>query len=289
MDIRKRLLPAGWYPDTEGEIRKMIEEWGGLPRRKVRSAVSGVAPHAGWFFSGELAWQTISAIDADSETIAVIGGHLGFRDRVKAPAESGFRTPLGLIERDDELLAYLAEEIDIGADRDIDNTVEIQIPLVRYAFPAAKVLWLRCPPNEQAILAGKRLAAAAKELGRRIAVVGSTDLTHYGESYGFEPAGHGTRGLSWMRDINDRRFIDALLNMDAREIIQRGAGEHSACSAGAAAAAVSFASASFAAAAIGADVTGSKGDLLAYATSYDKHPGDSFVGYASVVYRPPAS
>ena len=288
METRGRGLPAGWYPDDEREIVRMIDEWGGIPPEEERRGYSGVAPHAGWFFSGALAWKTIRSLAADAEAVAVIGGHLGVRDGIVAAQERAFMTPFGIVEADTELLDRLTAMIGIGPDRAADNTVEIQIPLVRYAFANARLLWLRCPPNGLACELGSKLSAAAAALGRRAVVVGSTDLTHYGASYGFQPAGTGREGLRWMRETNDRRFLDALLALDEREIIGRGVREHSACSAGGAAAACSFAKAEAVRAAgseVGArEKAAPKGILLGYGTSHDLKPADDFVGYGSVLF-----
>ena len=105
-------------------------------------------------------------------------------------------------------------------------------------------------------------------------MAGSTDLTHYGPSYGFAPAGTGTRALRWVREVNDHRFIESLLAMEFKTALERALTERSACSAGGALAALSFAREN--------GVT--KGELVRYSTSFDVHPGDSFVGYAGILY-----
>jgi hypothetical protein len=116
---------------------------------------------------------------------------------------------------------------------------------------------------------------AARAAGIRVAVVGSTDLTHYGPNYGFAPRGSDARAVDWVKNVNDRRFIEALLAMDEAGALARANGERSACSAGGAVAAMAFARESGA----------SRGELIDYRTSRDVFPGESFVGYAAVVYR----
>jgi AmmeMemoRadiSam system protein B len=120
------------------------------------------------------------------------------------------------------------------------------------------------------------VASAADALRRRVGVVGSTDLTHYGPNYGFVPKGAGAEAERWVRDVNDRRFIDALVSMDERAARDHAVREHSACSAGGAIAAMAFAR----------EQGATRGDLVAYRTSREVHLSDSFVGYAAVLYRP---
>jgi AmmeMemoRadiSam system protein B len=105
-------------------------------------------------------------------------------------------------------------------------------------------------------------------------VIGSTDLTHYGNNYGFVVKGTGPAAVDWVRNENDRRVIDAMLAMDPDRIISEALENQNACCGGAAAAAIT------AAKHLGAQ----KAQSIAYATSYDKSPGDSFVGYVGIVF-----
>ena len=109
---------------------------------------------------------------------------------------------------------------------------------------------------------------------RRVGFVGSTDLTHYGSDYGFTPRGTGPEAFEWVRSVNDKSFINAALLYDWEEMIHVGVNNHAACSSGAAAAAAVFAAAQGAVHA----------ELLTYATSRDIMPGESMVGYASILY-----
>ena len=105
-------------------------------------------------------------------------------------------------------------------------------------------------------------------------MIGSTDLTHYGEAYGFAPRGGGEDAVAWVKEENDRRVIDAFLRMEGERALDLGRSERSACSAGGAAAAIAFAAAS--------DVR--KGALVRYTTSWDVAPATSFVGYAGILF-----
>jgi AmmeMemoRadiSam system protein B len=298
MSMRRRRLPPGWYPEDRRGIEKMLETWklekidkSGLGSQEPgdmsndsHQAVSAIAPHAGWVFSGRLAALSIAAIGA-VETIVVIGGHVGAHSPILYAQEDSFETPLGPISADREL--FMAVESALGdesavsgvpiilhADDLSDNTVEVQLPLVKAFLPDARIIWLRAPNGRNAIALGRALAAAAKRKDRKVACLGSTDLTHYGSAYGFSPAGKGKAAETWVRTVNDKAFIDALLNMDADTALRQGEENRAACSSGAAVAALTFAFASGARSA----------KLLDYSTSLDSRKDESFVGYASLAY-----
>jgi hypothetical protein len=80
--------------------------------------------------------------------------------------------------------------------------------------------------------------------------------------------------VEWVRRENDRRVIEAMLAMDPNQVMAEGIRNQNACCSGAAAAAVECAR----------RMGASWSKEVAYATSYDKSPGDSFVGYVGVVY-----
>lgn len=274
MSIRKRILPPGWYPGSEQEVKRTIHEWEQKEAPAFTTGIAGVVPHAGWMFSGELACKVFRHLASDVETVVIIGGHLPPNGGIYAAKEDGYETPLGDLSTDKEVLSGLEEKISLKNDTFSDNTVEVQLPFVKYYFPKATGLGLRVEPTEQAVSLGKAVADVAQELGKKIAVVGSTDLTHYGLSYGFAPHGSGEEAVRWVKEVNDKNVIDALLAFDYTKAVKRGVEDKAACSVGAAVAAASFAS----------SLKEASSTLLDYYTSRRIHKAESFVGYAGIVY-----
>ena len=207
--------------------------------------------------------------------MVLYGGHLG-SDLPYVVTEATWETPLGEIEIDRGLTEALTKKVQAKKESASsgDNTVEIQLAMVKYFFPKAKLVAVRAPHSSKAIELGKEVAEIVLARGTSITAIGSTDLTHYGPNYGFTPKGVGPSSVEWVKKENDRKFVERALSMDAEGLLKH-AGEHdSACSAGAVAAAVTTCKA------LGAE----KGLLLDYYTSYDIMPDVSFVGYAGIVY-----
>ena len=106
MKVRSRQLPPGWYPRggaaVRAEIESMLASKGPLPR----IALAGIAPHAGWSFSGAVAARVVASLDPAVDTLAVVGGHLGASAGILAAREEGYETPLGACSADLQLLDY---------------------------------------------------------------------------------------------------------------------------------------------------------------------------------------
>jgi MEMO1 family protein len=274
MSLRPRFLPEGWYPDSAADIRGELAAFeAAKPSLKEAAwACAAIAPHAGWYFSGRSAWLCWrSASDAD--VAVVIGGHqprgAGF---LRAPADELY-TPLGSIPIDGELDRYIGERLGARADRAADNTVEIQLPMLKARFPKAEAAWFRAPNDESAASLGAALADYAVESGKRLFVLGSTDLTHYGPNYAWSPGGTGKAGRAWA-SAADQAIVDAYARMDAGAALGLAEEKAASCSVGAAIAAFSYAKA----------LGRTAGKVLDVSSSADRQAGESFVGYAALAY-----
>lgn len=276
--IRKRVLPTGWYPTTERETRQLLDQWREEYFEKEgeldRKAVSAVVPHAGWSFSGKIAFHTIMHLKEEVDTVVVVGGHMHKGEGVVVAEEEGYETPFGTLEADGDLHSALSGAMKVKEDRFPDNTVEVNLPFIPYLFPRSNALWVRVGSGEEAKELGRVCAAVAEKVGKKVVLIGSTDLTHYGPSYGFTPVGTGKSAYEWVKNENDAAIVDAMRLMDSDAVLQHGNVDKAACSAGAAAAAIEFARA----------YRVESGVLQRYGSSYELYPGDSFVGYAGLYY-----
>ncbi|MFP3089029.1 AmmeMemoRadiSam system protein B [Treponema sp. TIM-1] len=277
MILRKRQLSPGWYPQNPQEIRQFLEDYEAAGEG---SALAVMAPHAGWFYSGAIAARAISTLDRDADTVVIIGGHLPAGAPPLFAEEDGVISPWGTIEIDWEFREILKKALGGSGDAYQDNTVEIQLPMAAYFLPRARLLWLRLPAEKASFEAGKQIAQTGLALKRKIVLVASTDLTHYGYNYGFIPQGVGEKALEWVKKVNDARFLAAVEAGDPGLVLERAEREKAACSSGAVLGALGFAEAR----GLG------RGKLLAYGTSADIQDKDgssfpdSFVGYAAMAW-----
>ncbi|MCG3128844.1 MAG: hypothetical protein CHACPFDD_03740 [Phycisphaerae bacterium] len=242
MALTRHPAVAGrFYPDTADECARMIGSWTASP---TAPCLAAVAPHAGWYYSGATAILSLSGVASyNPETVVVFGAvHVPDMNRASVYHAGTWHTPLGPLAVDAELAAALLRESpDATADPAAharEHSVEVELPILQHALPSFHILPVMVRPGEWAPRVGAAAARAALSLRRRVAFVASTDLTHYGPSFGFEPAGHGVAGVRWARDVNDRRFLDTLGKLDPQAVLADAALHRSACGAGAVAATI---------------------------------------------------
>jgi hypothetical protein len=283
MNLRKSVFSGSWYPSDQQACEDQIQQFLDTGKNQsvaVADPIGGIVPHAGWFFSGSIACNVIHRLSeaASPDVVVVFGMHLHSGSPRYIMPEGEWETPFGSIAVDTALAGELtrryAFQLETTTRFQQDNTIELQMPFIRYFFKEARVVAMGVPPAAETLALANSVVETARELDLNMVVIGSTDLTHYGPNYGFTSKGVGSKAVDWVRDENDRRVIDAMTRMDPEAVIREGLSNDNACCCGAAAAAI----------AVGKAMGAQKADELAYATSYDKSPGDSFVGYVGMLF-----
>ncbi|MDP2644354.1 MAG: AmmeMemoRadiSam system protein B [Desulfobacterales bacterium] len=283
MRVRKASFSGSWYPGDakacEKQIKAFLKEGGGK-RPPGEKRVGGIVPHAGWYFSGATACNVIHCLSEGPppDVIIIFGMHLQAASDCYMMADGAWETPFGDIpiasELARELSARFRFQIETGDHFIPDNTIELQLPFIKYFFNAAEIIPIGVPPVRESLKIGRAIAELSARLNLRVNVLGSTDLTHYGANYGFEPRGRGREALDWVKNTNDPKVIDAMLAMDPEGVLREGLSNQNACCAGAAATAI----------AAGKHLGANAAHFFSYTTSYDKSPSESFVGYVGVVF-----
>ena len=285
MQIRNYSLPAGWFPRDSASVSSFLSDFKKLNRGSddltagERSCRAAISPHAGWYYSGRIAARAAASLCSEAQTIVVIGGHLPAGSPPLFAMEDAVKTPFGSMVIDDKLRSVLFKELNGKDDRYRDNTVEVLLPMAHYFFPEAELIWLRLASDEKSFEAGKIISQAAETINRRVDILASTDLTHYGPNYGFTPKGKGAAALKWIQEVNDAAFIKAVESGDCAQALRCAEEDCSSCSAGAVLGAMGFAAAQ----------NLGNARLLQYATSADADEcaaiPDSFVGYAAFAWN----
>ena len=286
-NVRRPVVAGQFYEGSPAALARAVSACVGAfaPPEDLGRIVGGIVPHAGWVFSGPTAAKVFSVLSAQMQPeVYVLLGAVHHRG-AEAPAvydRGGWSTPLGEIPVDVEVAeAVLAAAGGLAvASREAhahEHSIEVQLAFIQTLSPEAEIVPVSVPPGDAAVPLGEAIATVVQNAAKRIAVVGSTDLTHYGMDYGLPEHGPLPEAMDWMRD-NDMRIVRLAEALEAERICPEAARNHNACGAGAMAAAVS------AARALGANA----GRVLEYTTSADvlgERRADRAVGYVGIVFE----
>ncbi len=289
MNIRQPVRADSFYEGSPSSCRHHADKL--LAAVQLGEALAdtlygGLVPHAGWMYSGRLAARTFKTLDASSplRTLVLLGAdHTGSVQQGEVYEAGVWRTPLGEVEVDQELAAKLLAACDLlranPQAHQNEHSIEVQVPLIQYLCPDARVVPISVPPADMAVEIGAAIGRVLAEAGEGVFVVGSTDLTHHAGHFP-APGGHGAKGVEWTVK-NDRRFLDLVEQLAAEQIIPEAAAHANACGAGAVAATIAACR----------EMGATRGVCLEYTNSYEvmhaiypSDPDDTTVGYASVIF-----
>ena len=293
--VREPAVAGMFYPADARECRALASEFvrgrataTTTTTIEVGDACGAIVPHAGWICSGAIAGEAIAALARQAprpDLVVVFGAvHTPLHiDNAALSSHERWHEPAGDCEVAQDVSRRLSEtggELFAVDDRFHENehAVEVELPLIQVAWPDARLVAIEVPLIEEAEAIGRRVAREVEASGRSAVYLASSDLTHYGPTYRFAPAGVGMGGLAWAKD-NDRRLLELVAAMAVDRIVPDVRARHSACGGGAIAATLAACR----------ERGATRSQVLRHASSFEtladvapQRP-DNAVGYAGVV------
>ncbi len=212
-----------WYPGDAGELQELIASALESSCRRTGAyllpdPIAFVVPHAGLIYSGTVAAAAYRHIQMRSPRRIVLLGfaHRGGPSGVSIPDIDGYGTPLGTTWVDQDAVSFLLRHPGfhrVAEERICDHSVEIQLPLVQQVAPDATIvpLYAGATPARQQQAAAKALAELA---GDGTVFLASSDLTHYGPDFGYEPFPPDAKAPSRLAGL-DRDVMEEAGSLDA--------------------------------------------------------------------------
>jgi MEMO1 family protein len=187
--VRESVLAGSWYPAAPEELRQTIESF--LARVPPAASTSEgqlialISPHAGYVYSGQVAAYAYKLLEKQKfPTVIVIApSHHARFSGVSVYDRGGFRTPLGVVPLDQDLITALEKR-----DKRIrflpeahakEHALEIQLPFLQVVMPGFKLVPLIM--GEQDLETCQWLAEAIADVvkNKSVLLVASSDLSHF--------------------------------------------------------------------------------------------------------------
>ena len=264
MVTRRATLAGMFYPDKPAFLKQQLNAFfDNVSLDSAGNTLGIVSPHAGISYSGKTSAYAYSSVKSGfSGTFIVVGpSHAGYPDCMSTLS---WETPFGVIENNPVLSKRLSQDIKVDnfVHSQSENSLEVQVPFVKYRFPHAKVVSVLMGNQSRtnALAIAEAIYNTVSDTKSDVIVVASSDFSHYIP----EPQAHKY----------DKYAIDALKDLNTAEFYRRIFDEGiSACGYGPIAAMAEYCRMKGA----------KKGVLLNYSTSGDVTKDYSqVVGYAAI-------
>lgn len=266
--IRPAAVAGRFYPADAAMLLRQIDGCVSVAPQKVR-ARGCIVPHAGYVYSGHVAGVVYGTLDLPSRFILLGPRHYPHGERLAILSEGAWTTPLGDAKIDAPLADALKGAFPLlredAVAHSTEHSLEVQLPFLQriardFTFVPIVIGTDRFDALE---MLGRAVAQVVREQKEAVLIVASSDMNH--------------RESDAITRVKDRKAIDAILALDARELYDTVRRENiTMCGYGPAVAMLTAAR----------ELGSTSAELLQYATSGDVN-GDheDVVGYAGIIVR----
>lgn len=189
--IRRPGLAGSFYPANARDITGVIQAALHHERQEIDAhdppaqIIGGVVPHAGIRYCGYQAvhfFELLKRTGQHPETVVIAHpNHQGYGPEISVDGYDGWETPLGTVEVDTDFSHALQLARSPEAQQE-EHSAEVLLPWLQCFLPAGfKILsvnMLHQGPDTAAMLA-ERIYNTAKNTGRRILFLASSDFSHF--------------------------------------------------------------------------------------------------------------
>jgi MEMO1 family protein len=181
--IREAFFAGQFYPKEKKELELLLKNLFSGTESSVKNADAVVVPHAGYFYSGEVAACSFSALKKAGVYVIFSPSHTGIGKPISIFPEGKWKTPLGELEIDEEISSEIAEKLGLGFDETAhagEHSIEVELPFIQFLHGNK--------PKIVAITIAEQRLGELKKLGKAVfestcrkdaAFVASGDFTHF--------------------------------------------------------------------------------------------------------------
>ncbi len=185
--IRESVIAGAWYPAEPALLKKELVRYldRARPPRLEGELTGLVVPHAGYLYSGSVAaWSYRLLLDNQFDRVLILApSHHASFNRASIYNLGGFRTPLGVVPLDRELIDELYRHADIigfipQADSR-EHSLEIQLPFLQTVLSTFKLTPVIMGTQRSDFCLKLAQAIAETCSQKRVLLIASSDLSHY--------------------------------------------------------------------------------------------------------------
>jgi len=182
---RKPAVAGYFYPQQEEALKSVLDRLID-PTREKRKAISLIAPHAGFEYSGPVAGAVFSSVQLP-KVFAILGpNHRHVKSRFAIMKEGTWQTPFGEVPINTGLANAIVSRSDLIKDdsdaHEHEHSLEVQLPFIQYFKDDFSIVPLSIAYQtsyEELEEFGHAIAEAIRSQDEDVLIIASTDMSHY--------------------------------------------------------------------------------------------------------------
>ncbi|MFN4182981.1 MAG: AmmeMemoRadiSam system protein B [bacterium] len=201
-----------FYPSSPEMLKRMFADWSQKIEKKERARMV-ILPHAGYIYSGRVAFQALQKIEIPSLFLVFGPNHTGMGKSFAIFPGTSWATPFGRVQVDVELSDRIVQnvhlaQLDSSAHLE-EHSVEVEVNLLHFFNPNGKLVAgvVAMMPYPELEKIGDELAEVLMPYAENILLVASSDMSHY------LPESEAR--------TKDYRALEAILALDEKELYRR--------------------------------------------------------------------
>ncbi|MDD5649848.1 MAG: AmmeMemoRadiSam system protein B [Candidatus Nanoarchaeia archaeon] len=178
---------ANNFEDLKKQIKNCFKSGPGNSKDKRTKKIYGIiTPHAGYSYSGKcaaFAYKEIANSIFPKSYIILGVNHTGYFGKKLALSYDDWQTPFGIVKNSKEKISNLKDDIKAHA---FEHSIEVQLPFLQFVSKD-NLKNLRILPITVSEIDYNYCKDIAKEFPKDSVLIISSDFTHYGSLYNYEP------------------------------------------------------------------------------------------------------
>jgi AmmeMemoRadiSam system protein B len=186
VSLKRNPAVAGYFYPQQRESLKSVLDRMIDPSREKRKAISVIAPHAGFEYSGPVAGAVFSSVQLPKVFVILGPNHRNVKSRFAIMKEGTWQTPFGEVPINFGLASAIATRFDqVSDDSDAhehEHSLEVQLPFIQYIrenFSIVPISIAYQASYEELEELGHAIAEAIQSQKEDVLIVASTDMSHY--------------------------------------------------------------------------------------------------------------
>lgn len=185
--IRESVIAGSWYPGHPETLKTQIGKYlDQAPLVPLKGTLVGlVVPHAGYMYSGGVAAHAYKVLlqQPFDRVLILAPSHRAYFQGASVYRSGGYRTPLGIVPLDHELIESLSQRSSlfdyVPKAEAQEHSLEIQLPFLQVVLGEFRLTPILM--GDQSFESCRKLADAIVHVceGKKVLLVASTDLSHF--------------------------------------------------------------------------------------------------------------